>query len=91
VIPRLAWLGAGLAAGVAFVLPRVLNLEGELAARDDVDRDRARAADHPSPIDEIAPRAQKVWALANDGFELGDEAEIKTHAARIKALAEEWA
>ena len=39
---RLAWLGAGFAAGVAFALPRVLNLEGELEARDDVDSPAAR-------------------------------------------------
>ena len=36
---RLAWLGVGFAAGVAFSLPRVINLEGELEARDDVDHD----------------------------------------------------
>ena len=40
---RLAWLGAGFAAGVAFALPRVLNLEGELEARDEAARLRVGA------------------------------------------------
>jgi len=47
-VKRLAWLGAGFAAGVAFALPRVTNLEGELEARDGVDCESARAADRPS-------------------------------------------
>ena len=63
---RLAWLGAGFAAGVAFALPRVLNLEGELEACDDADRDSARTADRverPPPGAEFVEHEGELYSV----------------------------
>lgn len=53
---RLAWLGAGFAAGVAFALPRVLDLEGELEACDDADRDPEQGYLTGEEEDLVSPR-----------------------------------
>ncbi len=36
----------------------------------------------------VADCAHRIWSLANDGFEFGDEQHIKGHAAAILAAAE---
>jgi len=55
---RLAWLGAGFAAGVAFALPRVLNLEGELEARDE-----CPPPERPPPGAEFVEHQGYLWPL----------------------------
>jgi hypothetical protein len=44
--------------------------------------------DEPTGWELVARTAHKAWSLANDGFEIGDESQIKEHMSSLLAEAQ---